>query len=811
VCKQKSSRAGTSPSPSLLSVPRRGDTKPSLFRRYSRLFFISISVATLSFLTLNIGVASSTDVAIRSLADESSDVVGLQHCPDGCHGGNMAVPPAAIAKCPEGCTCKTPEEAKKLGYQLCQGKQIVCGYDQFKKPMYCYAKPPALPPPVTCPKGCTCMTPAEAQKIGYPLCQGKQTICGYDQYQKPMYCFTKTTVTCLKDCACMTQQKAKEQGYSLLCEGKQTLCDHDDYGTPMYCWTKPLPPPDLLIQGVRLRPLGDGEFKIEYTIVNWGRGDAPASVTGLYVDGDLVAEDAVSRLLSAEERDEVFRWHYDMASCTPPRDAIRVVADYRDEFDESYEDNNEGSLDWECPEVPLPDLHFRRVWTESLGAGEHRIAYEIENLGPGAATRFSQTAIYVDDVMEAEVRVGPLEPGERREFSFTYDLASCTGSADTIRLVADSERAVEETNERNNEESLTWECPERPKPDLVIHNVWWEHEPGSLQNLYIRYSIENRSLASTGPSVTRLWINGERIANSSVPELDGGEVLPMVTFTERWTPQVNDNRVRICADANGNVDESSSGELNNCLEVDWTFELSCCDRFQSRDEEGIDCGGSHCPPCNRCDLSTLPSRFDWRDYYALSLIRDQSFPQSCGSCWAHAAVGAIEGTYIVENCGGTLDISEQNAICECPGGCDEGCPHDVLRRARDHGIVDENCQPYLASNSPCTKCGDWRDKLWRINEYHRVSSDIEDIKKAIICYGPLSVGSENWRHAVVIIGYDDSLSYDGRTGCWIIRNSWDTDWSSGGQAPGYGLIPYSGHDYSDIKNYVHYVRGVQSP
>jgi hypothetical protein len=77
----------------------------------------------------------------------------------------MAVPPAAIAKCPEGCTCKTPEEAKKLGYQLCQGKQIVCGYDQFKKPMYCYAKPPALPPPVTCPKGCTCMTPAEAEVL----------------------------------------------------------------------------------------------------------------------------------------------------------------------------------------------------------------------------------------------------------------------------------------------------------------------------------------------------------------------------------------------------------------------------------------------------------------------------------------------------------------------------------------------------------------------------------------------------------------------------------------------------------------------
>jgi subtilase family serine protease/C1A family cysteine protease len=631
------------------------------------------------------------------------------------------------------------------------------------------------------------------------------------------------SVTCPEGCACLTQDEAKAQGYSLYCGGNQTLCGYDSNNTPMYCRARYLPPPDLIIRSVALIPLEANEYEIRYTVANWGRGDAPPSVTALYVDDTLVAEDDMAGMLSAEEREEVFAWHYNMASCTPASDTIRVVVDYRDEFDESYEDNNESSLTWECAETPPPDLHIRRVWTEPLGSGEHRIGYEIENIGRGPAPS-SRTGLYVDGVFKAVDSVGTLAPLARLEkvFSYTYNLLSCTGDNDIIRIVVDFDDAIAETNEDNNEETLTWECPVRAKPDLVIHNVWWEADPGSMQNLSIHYSIENRSLTPVGSTITGLWINDARIATDSVPPLDGLEVLSMVTFPRRWTPQVNDNHVRICADVSDDVDESTVGETNNCLEKDWTFELSCWDRFQSRDEEGIDCGGSYCAPCNRCGM-ILPDRFDWRDYCTLPPIEAQG---DCGSCWAFSAVGAIMGTYAVES-GATGNLSEQFAICECSGDCDGGCDFDVFRYARDHGIVDLDCQPYLASNSPCNKCSDWRSKLWRIREYGRVSSNIQDIKRALICYGPLSVGSENWKHFIVIVGYDDNMVLneykDGRIsrtfgpGCWIIRNSWGWGYGYDNNGdgiiddPGYGLIPYSGHDYSDIKDYVHYIRGVIKP
>jgi len=641
-----------------------------------------------------------------------------------------------------------------------------------------------------------------------------------------MYCYetAPAPVECPEGCACLTLDEAKNQGYSLYCEGKQTICGYDNNNVPMYCWTKAVPPPDLLVRGVRLNILGGGEFEIEYTIANWGRGDSPPSVTGLYVDGILVAEDAITGLLSAEERDEVFRWHYDSASCTPPEDIIRITVDYRDEIDESYEDNNDDSLTWECPEAEEPDLHIRQLWTEPLGGGEHRIGYEIENLGLGPSPS-SRTGLYVDDVCVAYDDVGPLSPLERseEEFSLAYDLTTCTGDSDILRIVVDYEDDIDETNEYNNDDSLTWECPERAKPDLVILNVWYEHEPSSLQNMSLHYSIENRSVTAAGPSLVRLSINDERIATSHVPELDGGEVLAMVTFPERWTPMRNDNHVQVFADAGCVINESVAGERNNCLETDWVFELSCFDGFQNRDEEEIDCGGRYCPPCNRCDLAMLPSQFDWRDYYTFPPVRDQCYSavlgiwRKCGSCWAHAALGTIEGTYVVQT-GIITNLSEQYVICEVRGDCGGGCPHDVLKYTRDHGIVDENCCPYLAANSPCDKCADWEERLWWLHEYHRVSSNVEEIKRALICYGPISVGSENWRHAIVIVGYDDDVVLPGYSpGCWIIRNSWgegygiDLDNDGANDDPGYGLIPYSGHSHSDIKNYAHYVIGVVPP
>lgn len=156
--------------------------------------------------------------------------------------------------CPSDCTCLSPSAALKMGYKTyCGGKQIICDYDLAKNPLYCYQNPlpttttkPTYP---TCSEGCLCLNAADAKAKGYAAyCSGKQTLCGYDSQQNPLYCYaqpvpTTTPVTypkCPSGCYCINAADAKGKGYTAYCDGKQTLCGYDANQNPQYCYVQPV-------------------------------------------------------------------------------------------------------------------------------------------------------------------------------------------------------------------------------------------------------------------------------------------------------------------------------------------------------------------------------------------------------------------------------------------------------------------------------------------------------------------------------------------------------------------------------------------
>jgi len=309
----------------------------------------------------------------------------------------------------------------------------------------------------------------------------------------------------------------------------------------------------------------------------------------------------------------------------------------------------------------------------------------------------------------------------------------------------------------------------------------------------------------------------------------------------------------------------------------------CDDHYQGPYEYGRDCGGL-CAPCGQCDLETLPSRFDWRDHVevrnadgeCISItcydVRNQ---ENCGSCWAFSAVGAVEGWAVAyattHDFDIFIDLSEQYLVSDCGlyDSCFGGWHHKALDFIKNNGIVDEECFPYQSGNciitsgelfpagwcrgsccgappqyacSPdygfCARPPDCTNMTctfqWTISNFRKVSSNIEDIKRALICYGPLSTASCPWMHAFVIVGYDDDIEFDvpiwdvethrqiGKhfKGAWIIRNSWGENWDgyntgrktktypAGG---GHAYIPYEGHPFSDLKDRTYYVESVSGP
>lgn len=81
-----------------------------------------------------------------------------------------------------------------------------------------------------CPSGCSCMQPAAAQEKGYDACGGQLTACGYDVFQKTMYCYKTPQIvipvrtlqtlviatttqpgSCPAGCSCMMEAEAKEK------------------------------------------------------------------------------------------------------------------------------------------------------------------------------------------------------------------------------------------------------------------------------------------------------------------------------------------------------------------------------------------------------------------------------------------------------------------------------------------------------------------------------------------------------------------------------------------------------------------------
>ncbi len=192
-----------------------------------------------------------------------------------------------------------------------------------------------------------------------------------------------------------------------------------------------------------------------------------------------------------------------------------------------------------------------------------------------------------------------------------------------------------------------------------------------------------------------------------------------------------------------------------------------------------------------------PSSFNWRSYGGSNWLTSVKNQQSCGSCWAFAAVGVVEAHYNIvnNNPGLDLNLAEQDLVsCSGAGSCSGGSASVAMHYIRDDGIVDEGCFSYTASDSACSKCAGWQNRLTYVDELSAFGPSRDTIRQAVVDYGPVYAymginsdyggyfdGSGIYRctddsdinHGVVIVGYNDAGGY------WIVRNSWGSDWPSG--------------------------------
>lgn len=229
--------------------------------------------------------------------------------------------------------------------------------------------------------------------------------------------------------------------------------------------------------------------------------------------------------------------------------------------------------------------------------------------------------------------------------------------------------------------------------------------------------------------------------------------------------------------------------------------------------EVADWEDSQCSACKRYPemadytMENLPTNFDWRDYGAVTKIKNQGM---CGSCWSFSTTGDVEGSWYLAGNNLTSLAEQQLVACDSTmdNGCNGGLPLlAMMYLEKAGGIVSEDDYPYMKANQytdavDAPNCDvsivQKANYAAHISSWQRISysANTEDeMALALIRSGPLSAAldatgmeyysggvddysgcSTSLNHAVLIVGFgeEDGVKY------WTIKNSWGILWGEEG-------------------------------
>lgn len=188
---------------------------------------------------------------------------------------------------------------------------------------------------------------------------------------------------------------------------------------------------------------------------------------------------------------------------------------------------------------------------------------------------------------------------------------------------------------------------------------------------------------------------------------------------------------------------------------------------------------------------------DWRRKDAVN--RKVGKQIKCGSCYAFAAVAAIESHYFIKT-RQKVSLSSQH-IVDCSKlygnfGCDGGYAESAFDYVRDHGVPADSAYPYVdKDNGLCKRA---KKSKVKINGYATIQSGSEkELQKALVLHGPIVVSidtkghdfkhyssgiyhdpkcsntMDDLDHSVLLVGYGtDKYHRD----YWILKNWWGSKW-----------------------------------
>ena len=598
--------------------------------------------------------------------------------------------------------------------------------------------PPVSAAAVPCPSNCTCMDAAQAKSGGYSYCGGKQTPCGYDQYKNSLYCYQKPVV----------RVPVRTIATFAPLVNPQPAVTTAPYGQPAA--TTPV------IAGIGVTPAA-----------NVAAGFGPVCP----LEGNI------------------FRFGYDIQSVrVRMQEAVYTPAT--------------------CSSSP-PFLCTAPRFSEKPGSNPFFVDVH-QGFAGSAPTHLSYRAtVSCDSSLLIRPEYTPAGDTCPWEGTFTPAISNYVAMGGSGKSGYD----------------FTFTPADAVPPSVVINTTPVFPLPTDNVSLTI--------LANDAAGITRLRVKANVIyLDGTTRSKDWTAVTPLSGFENSTAGNRLFLRIFVPgagAFSRAMVAASACDGKGNEHTTTKSIEVPLCENgIKDPGEQQIDCGGG-CPPCDLCSATTLPPRFSWKNWKGrnwLTSVKDQA---ACGSCYAHGPIGAMEAVHNIENPGSAdLDLSEQYFVSPCThyeaGSCYGGQPWLVFNYLELNGVMEESCFPYTSGScissyqnqcfnncynasyhrcslpKLCTPACTGTYTRWNISSSTDATGTIDEVKRNLVCHGPLAVCSGYWGHCLVLAGWNDYES------SWMVKNSWGLGWEDGG----YGHIPYDhpvGQDF--MTEHAYYVTGVR--
>jgi C1A family cysteine protease len=209
---------------------------------------------------------------------------------------------------------------------------------------------------------------------------------------------------------------------------------------------------------------------------------------------------------------------------------------------------------------------------------------------------------------------------------------------------------------------------------------------------------------------------------------------------------------------------------------------------------GLETGAPTTTPASFVSF-TNTNGVNWVTDGAVTPVKNQG---ACGSCWAFATTGGIEGAFF--NAGNALTAFSESQFVDCDttnGACNGGWPQTAYAYATTVDIATETAYPYVPSKETCntgavnaatTKVATWTSVAYSNMDALVAQLNIGPVTVVIDASGAafgqyhsgvISSGCGTAiNHAVLAVGYGT----DAATGkeYYLVKNSWGTGWGDAG-------------------------------